>query len=228
MKQKIKQYFIKKDWTFRRKIELSFLTLSSVSIIAVFFALINLFRLSDNNTETTKQYVIPSEKLHEIYEAFQLQQYHLMKFSIPEFKDKFQANIQVVQQTRKLIDSLLIELKNVATDENIKQYSDDIEKTFKEYNNLVVDATLSAAAMQDFEMASTIAATSGYEIGNKLKASIQNIFDYLNEKKEGLDQSTNNILTFSIYFIAFMVVVGTILFFITFRKTIPSLVKPVN
>uniref|UniRef100_A0A832DGS1 HAMP domain-containing protein n=1 Tax=Ignavibacterium album TaxID=591197 RepID=A0A832DGS1_9BACT len=228
MKQKIKQYFINKDWTFRRKIELSFFTLSAVSTIAVFFALINLFRLSDNNTETTKQYVIPSEKLNKIYEAFQHQQFHLMKFSITEFKDQFQANIQDVQSTRKLIDSLLVEFKNVASDENIKQYSDDIEKTFKEYNNLVVDATLSAAAMQDFEMASTIAATSGDEIGNRLKSSIQNIFDYLNVKKESLDQSTNNILTLSIYFIAFMVVVGTILFLITFGKTIPSLVKPVN
>lgn len=228
MKEKIKNYITRKSWTFRRKIEITFFSLSAVSTITIFFALINLFRLSDNNSETIKQYVTPSEKLNKIYEAFQHQQFHLMKFSIPEFKDQFQSNIQDVLSTRKLIDSLLVEFHNVSSEEELKNYCTETEKIFKEYNNLVVDATLSAAAMQDFEMASTIAATSGDEIGNKLKANIQNVFDYLQVQKENLDKSTSNILALSIYFIAFMVIVGTLLFIITFWKTIPSLVKPIK
>lgn len=228
MKEKIKNLINPQNWTFRRKIEYAFFALSAVSTITVIFAFYNLIRLSDNSTETTKQYVIPSEKLNEIYKAFQLQQFHLMKFSIPEFKDKFQENIADVQSNRKLIDSLVLEFKQVASDENIKQYSDEIEKTFNEYNNLVVDATLSAAAMQDFEMASTIAATSGDEISQKLNSTMANIFDYFNIKKAALDNSTKSILTSSIYVVLFMVIVGTLLFLVTFIKTIPSLVKPVN
>lgn len=228
METKLRKLINSKEWTFKRKIKMSFFALSAVSTITIFFALFNLIRLSDNHADTTSEYVIPSEKLNEIFQAFQHQQFHLMKFSIPEFKDMFKQNISDVQSNKKLIDSLIVEFKYLAPDENIKQYSKDIEKTFKEYNNLVVDATLSAAAMQDFEMASTIAATSGEEVGNELKASIQNIFNYLNVKKNNLDKSTNNILQISIYFVVFMVIVGTLLFLYTFLRTIPSLVKPVN
>lgn len=228
MKEKIRKLFSRKERTFKRKIEMSFFALSAVSTIAIVFTLFNLIRLSNNHSETTSQYVIPSEKLNEIYQAFQNQQFNLMKFSIPEFKDQFQTSIRSVQISRKIIDSLVTEFKSIALDKNIKQYSDEIEKTFKEYNNLVVDATLSAAAMQDFEMASAISATSGEEVGNKLKASIQNIFDYLSVKKNGLDKSTNDILTQSIYFVAVMVIFGTLLFIYTFLRTIPSLVKPVG
>lgn len=228
MKEKIKKLLNTKEWTFRRKIEIAFFALAAVSTITIFFALFNLIRLSNNNTETTKQYVIPSEKLNEIYQAFQHQQFHLMKFSIPEYKGKFQENIVDVQTNRKLIDSLVSEFKDAVSDENIRQHSVEIEKTFKEYNNLVVDATLSAAAMQDFEMASTIAASSGDEIGGRLNATMGNIFDYLNMKKNTLDKSTSNILTMSIYFVVLMVIIGTLLFLYTFLKTIPSLVKPVN
>lgn len=228
MKEKITKLLNTREWTFRRKIEFAFFALAAISTITVFFALFNLIRLSDNNTETTRQYVIPSEKLNEIYQAFQHQQFHLMKFSIPEYKEKFHENIIDVQSNKKLIDSLISEFKKFASDENIKQYSDEIEKTFKEYNNLVVDATLSAAAMQDFDMASTIAATSGDEIGGRLNKSIKSIFDYLNVKKTELDNSTSSILTLSIYAIAFMVIIGTFNFLFTFIKIIPSLVKPVN
>ncbi|WP_304130012.1 methyl-accepting chemotaxis protein [Ignavibacterium album] len=228
MKEKIRKIFSSKERTFRRKIEMSFFALSAVSTFAIVFTLFNLIRLSNNHSETTSQYVIPSEKLNEIYQAFQNQQFNLMKFSIPEFKDQFQTSIRSVQISRKIIDSLVTEFKSIALDKNIKQYSDEIEKTFKEYNNLVVDATLSAAAMQDFEMASAISATSGEEVGNKLKVSIQNIFDYLSVKKNGLDKSTNDILTQSIYFVAVMVIFGTLLFMYTFLRTIPSLVKPVG
>lgn len=228
MKEKIKSLLKTREWSFRKKISVSFFALASVSTITIFFALFNLFRLSENNSDTTNQFVKPSKKLNEIYEAFQHQQFHLMKFSIPEYKDQFQLNIKDVQLTRHLIDSLLGDFKTLALDETLKNDAVEIEKTFKEYNNLVVDATLSAAAMQDFEMASTIAATSGDEIGNKLKASIQNIFDYLNINKENLDKSTENTLSISIYFVAFMVIVGTILFLFTFGKIIPSLIKPIN
>lgn len=228
MKEKIKNLLNTKEWTFRKKIGMAFFALAAVSTLTIFFALFNLIRLSENNEETTRQYVIPSEKLNEIYQAFQHQQFHLMKFSIPEYKDKFRENIADVQQNRKLIDSLVLEFKKVASDENIRKYSDEIEKTFKEYNNLVVDATLSAAAMQNFEMASMIASTSGDEIGGRLNQSIRNIFDYLNVKKTGLDNSTSNILTLSIYFIALMVIIGTVHFLFTFVKIIPSLVKPIN
>ncbi|GMU94910.1 methyl-accepting chemotaxis protein [Ignavibacterium album] len=228
MKEKIRKLFSRKERTFKRKIKMSFLVLSVGSFIAVLFALFNLIRLSNNHSETTSQYLIPSEKLNEIYQAFQNQQFNLMKFSIPEFKDQFQTSIKSVQISRKMIDSLVTEFKSIAFDKNIKQYSDEIEKTFKEYNNLVVDATLSAAAMQDFEMASAISATSGEEVGNKLRASIQNIFDYLNVKKNTLDQSTDDILAQSIYFILFMVILGILLVSYTFMKTIPSLVKPVG
>lgn len=228
MKEKIKKLLNTKEWTFRRKIEIAFFALAAVSTLTIFFALFNLIRLSDNNSETTTQYVIPSEKLNEIYQAFQHQQFHLMKFSIPEYKEKFKENIADVQANCKLIDSLIADFKKVASDDNIKQYTDEIEKTFKEYNNLVVDATLSAAAMQDFEMASTIAASSGDEIGGRLNSSIRNIFDYLNVKKTSLDNSTSSILTLSIYVIAFMVIIGTLHFLFTFMKIIPSLIKPVN
>ncbi len=228
MKKTLLKLLNTREWSFRKKIQASFFALAAVATLSICFALFELIELSEINKETERSYVQPFEKLNKIYEVFQHQQFNLIKFSIPEYKSEFQRNIAEVNETRKIIDSLLIEFSKSITDDEVKLYYDEILKTFKEYNNVVVDATLSAAAMQDFEMASMVATTSGEEIGSKLKNSMQVIFDHLNAKKEQLSASTNSVLTTSIYIIVFMMVVGTIHFVITYLKVIPSLMKPIN
>jgi hypothetical protein len=153
-----------KDLTFSNKIRLSILLIASVSTLAIVYSLTNFIAVSNLNKDLNSEYFIPSQKLNQIYKLFLYQQNALMKFSIPEFQDHFNENANVVLDNKKNFDFEVNSLLSELNDEELKSELETLQKTVKEYNSLVVDGTLSAAAMKDFEMSSLIASTSGEEI----------------------------------------------------------------
>ncbi len=151
-----------------------------------------------------------------------------MKFSIPEFQDHFNENANVVLDNKKNFDFEVNSLLSELNDEELKSELETLQKTVKEYNSLVVDGTLSAAAMKDFEMSSLIASTSGEEIGNRLNKHIETIRNYLENRKSSIYQKSEGILDNTIFLVVLFMILGTFAFIISFFKIIPTLIKPVK
>jgi len=217
-----------KNLNFSNKIQLSVFLIASVATIAIIFSLINLIKVSNLNRDLNDKYFIPSEKLNNLYEAFLTQQNALMKFSIPEFQDQFNENANVVIENRKNFDNEIKTFLQFFDDEELKDELKNLQNTVKEYNTLVVDGTLSAATIKDFEMASVIASTSGEEVGGKLNKQIESLKKYLDNRKTAIYSSSESILDNTIIIVITFMVLGTLAFLFTFFKIIPTLIKPVS
>jgi methyl-accepting chemotaxis protein len=216
-----------KNLNFSNKIQLSVFLIAAVATLAIIFSLTNLIRVSNLNKDLNDHYFLPAEKLNHLYESFLTQQNALMKFSIPEFQDQFNENAQVVIENRKHFDAEFNVLLGLFEEGELTEELQTIQNTIKEYNSLVVDGTLSAAAIKDFDMASVIASTSGEEVGNKLDKEIESLKQYLEAKKASIYSDSESILDSTIILVITFMVLGTLAFLFTFFKIIPTLIKPV-
>lgn len=217
-----------KNLNFSSKIRLSVFLIAAVATLAIIFSLTNLFRVSNLNKDLNDHYFLPAEKLNHLYESFLSQQNALMKFSIPEFQDQFNKNAQVVIENRKHFDEEFQTLLGLFEKGELTEELKTIQSTIKEYNTLVVDGTLSAAAIKDFEMAYVIASTSGEEVGGKLNKQIESLKQYLEAKKSSIYNDSETILDNTIILVISFMVLGTLAFLFTFFKIIPTLIKPVS
>lgn len=224
---KILNLFGFKNLNFSNKIQLSVFLIAAVATFAIILSLANLIRVSNLNKDLNDHYFLPAEKLNHLYESFLTQQNALMKFSIPEFQDQFNENAQVVIENRKHFDAEFNVLIGLFEDGELTEELQTIQKTIKEYNSLVVDGTLSAAAIKDFDMASVIASTSGEEVGNKLDKEIESLKQYLETKKASIYSNSESILESTIILVIGFMVLGSLAFLFTFFKIIPTLIKPV-
>jgi methyl-accepting chemotaxis protein len=214
--------------TFSNKIQLSVFLIALVATLAIVYSLTNFIRVSDLNKNLNQKYFIPAEKLSHIYEAFLIQQNALMKFSIPEFQGEFSENAKVVLENKKHFETEINNFLSYFEKGEMEEQLKELKNTVKQYNSLVVDGTLSAAAVQDFEMASVIASTSGEEVGGKLLNQIESFKKYLESKKTTIYNHSESILDNTIVFVISFMVVGSLAFIFTFFKIIPTLVKPVS
>lgn len=217
-----------RELSFTNKIQFSVFLIAGVATLAIIFSLTNLFRVSNLNKDLNTEYFTPADKLNQLYKSFLIQQNSLMKFSIPEFQDQFNENAKIVIENRKNFEKELNALLQFFENGELKEELQNLQNTVKEYNSLVVDGTLSAAAIQDFEMASVIASTSGEEVGGRLDKQIDFLRKYLDNKKETIYNKSESILNFTIVLVISFMVLGTIAFFFTFFKIIPILLKPVS
>ncbi len=217
-----------KNLNFSNKIRLSVFLIAAVATFAIVFSLTNFIKVSNLNKELNDLYFLPSEKLNRLYYSFLTQQNALMKFSIPEFQDQFNENAQVVIENRKNFDSELNTLLTYFKGNNLTDELELLQNTVKEYNSLVVDGTLSAAAIKDFEMASMIASTSGEEVGGKLEKQIASLKKVLESKKESIYNQSESILDTTILFVIIFMIFGSIAFLFTYFKIVPTLIKPVE
>lgn len=216
-----------KNLNFSNKIRLSVFLIAAVATLAIIFSLANLIRVSNLNKDLNDHYFLPAEKLNHLYESFLTQQNALMKFSIPEFQDQFNENAQVVLENRKHFDAEFNVLLGLFEEGELTEELLTIQNTIKEYNSLVVDGTMSAAAIKDFDMASVIASTSGEEVGNKLDKEIESLKQYLEAKKASIYNDSESILDSTIILVITFMVLGSLAFLFTFFKIIPTLIKPV-
>lgn len=217
-----------KNLTFSNKIQVSVFLISAVATLAIVYSLINLIRVSKLNTELNEKYFKPAEKLSHIYESFLYQQNALMKFSIPEFQGQFNENAKIVAENKKHFDSELNAFLGFFSEGEIEEELKTLQNTVRQYNSLVVDGTLSAAALQDYEMASIIASTSGEEVGNNLKNQIESLKSYLENRKSSIYGQSEGILNETITLVISFMIIGTFAFVFTFFKILPTLIKPVS
>lgn len=117
-------------------------------------------------------------------------------------------------------DSLLADI--------FEEHSQNFDKILNEYFGNVVDGTLSAAAMKDFEMASYIATTSGEELRLRFIKELEEVRQHIEKRKEELEAEVNTIMSRTIAMIIIGMIIGTLTFLITFFKIIPTLIKPVR
>lgn len=97
-----------------------------------------------------------------------------------------------------------------------------------EYFGLVVDGTLSAAAMKDFEMSSFIATTSGEELRVKFENELTEIKTHISAHREELESEVSAIMSRTIAMIIVGMIIGSLAFLFTFFKLIPTLTKPIR
>ncbi len=217
-----------KNISFRTKIQASFFVLAAISTILVVNDLYHFFQFFRINEELNQKIIVSREYLTEAQSEFQRLQFYLLKFSIPGFEDQFDQNFEAVDKHKKKIFETMTLIKDSSFADIFGEHSLKFDKIFNEYFGSVVDGTLSAAAMKDFEMASYIAATSGEEIRIKFEAELAQVLKSIDKQKAGLEVEVSSIKSTTIILIIVGMIVGTIAFLFTFLKLIPALTKPIE
>jgi methyl-accepting chemotaxis protein len=217
-----------KDISFKAKIQSSFFILAAIATIMVSNDLYQFYRASEINQELYHQVILPKNKLTEIESKFQNLQFTLLKFSIPGFEDQFEKNIKAINTCKSTITKSVHALEDSVAYATVFENGKTLKSILKEYYEIVVDGTLSAAAMHDFEMASGIATTVGEDDRVRLNDEIDLMKKKLEERRVVLESSVNELISTSMMLIIIGMCLGGVIFLLTFFRVIPSLTRPVN
>ncbi len=217
-----------KDISFKVKIQAAFFVIAVISTIMVVNDLYHFFQLSRISENLNNKIIVSRDYLTDVQNEFQDLQFYLLKFSIPGFENQFEQNFQNVEATKKRISHTMSLIKDSTLSEIFAGHTQKLDKIINEYFGLVVDGTLSAAAMKDFEMASFIATTSGEELSAKFDKQLKEVRKNIDLSKEKLESEVTSIMSRTITFIIIGIIIGTIIFLFTFFRIIPELTKPVN
>jgi methyl-accepting chemotaxis protein len=217
-----------RDKSFKAKIQASFFLIAAIATIMVIKDLYHFFQLRRISETLNQKIIISRDQLTDIHTDFQDLQCSLLKFSIPGFQNEFENNFKSVDKSKKKISESIVLIKDSSLAEIYEGHSVNLENIMNEYFGLVVDGTLSAAAMKDFEMSSFIATTSGEELRTKFEKEMDEIKTHINKSKDELESEVSTIMSRTIAMIIVGMIIGTIAFLFTFFKLIPTLTKPVR
>lgn len=217
-----------KDISFKVKVQAAFFVIAAISTIMVGNDLYHFFQLSRISENLNNKIIVSRDYLTDVQSEFQDLQFYLLKFSIPGFENEFEQNFQNVDETKKRISHTMSLIKDSTLSEIFAGHTQKLDKIINEYFGLVVDGTLSAAAMKDFEMASFIATTSGEELSAKIDKELKEVRNNIDLNKEKLESEVSSIMSRTITLIIIGIIIGTIIFLFTFFRIIPELAKPVN
>lgn len=217
-----------KDLSFKVKIQASFFIIAAISTILVVNDLYHFYQLSRINDTLNNEIIVSREHLNSLKSEFQNLQLTLLKFSIAGFEDQFESNFKSVEQSKKNIYNSVSLIKDSSLTELFEKRSETINTMVGEYFGLVVDGTLSAAAMKDFEMASYIATTSGEEVRKKIEKELSEIETDIDNDKEELKAEVTGIMSRTMILIIVGMLMGTLAFLVVFFKVIPAMLKPVK
>jgi methyl-accepting chemotaxis protein len=216
-----------KNVSFKAKIQTAFFVIAVISTVMVVNDLYHFFQLSKINETLNKKIIVSREHLTDIQNEFQRLQFYLLKFSIPGYENQFDANFEAVNRHKTRIIEKMVSIKDSSLTDVFNEHTQNFDKIFNEYFGSVVDGTLSAAAMKDFEMASYIATTSGEDLRKKFEVEMAAIMLDLNKTKAELESTVSSIMSTTILMIVIGMVIGTLAFLFTFFKLIPALTKPI-
>lgn len=217
-----------KDVSFKVKIQFAFFVIASISTVMVVNDLYHFFQLSRISNTLTNKIIVSRGHLTNMQSDFQELQLQLLKFSIPGFEDQFESNFQAVDDSKRRISETMSLIKDSTLADIFADHTVKFDEIINEYFGLVVDGTLSAAAMKDFEMASFIATTSGEDIRARFINELKGIREHLETEKSELEAEVGTIMSRTIAMIIIGMVVGTLAFLVTFFKVIPALIKPIR
>ena len=217
-----------KDLSFKRKLQIAFFLVSLIATVMLLNDMYQNIKINNQKNEMYNEAVVPKQKIDEIFVQFKYLQFTLMKFSIPDFKNDFKTNIKDVTAAKIKIDTTLNYLIATLKNEEIQKRLAGIKKVWQNYKGVVADGILSAAAMQDYEMAAMIVTTSGETEGVKIVKVFEEIESSLTSKNDELNASMSNDISNSKYYILIGMILGTLVFLFTFFKIIPNLIKPIH
>lgn len=216
------------DIKFKTKLRLSYLLIGAVCTIVIANDLVQMFRINQIKDEIYSEYIAPSNKVDEIFSEFRSLQNILLKFSIPSFEENIDENLKTLYKGKAIIDTALIKLQEEYKGTEIEQYLTTIGKGWSDYKTLVIDGTISAAMMKDYELAAIVATTSGEEIGQILQNDFGEINKFLTTKGELLNQELSDIVSTSRIVILIGMILGTLLFLFAILKMTAMLTKPIE
>ncbi len=217
-----------KNIKFVRKIQGGFLLLAAISTIIVASGYIHLNKTYSIKKDLFTEYVVPTQKVDQMYADFQSIQYLMMQFSMPGFSSAFQANANKLTILKTSVDSSLSFLLAANLSDSVKNELTEVSNIWKDYKNIVVDAIVSASVTGNYEMASDIATTSGEEVGNKLHAKFDSVTSGLKKKADMLNTSMEDAVNQAIIFTIGGAVTGSLIFFISAFFIAPAITKPIN
>lgn len=214
--------------SFKSKIRAAFFVIAGLGTLIAGNDLMQFMRFSKINETLIQKIIVSRDHLNELNDKFMELHFFLLKFSIPGFEDKFDETFTQVDERKKSIIRSLGAIKDSSLHEIMQSYPIEFDKIFNEYFGLVVDGTLSAAAMKDFEMSSEIATSIGEESRIKFEKTLATITNEIDNRKNLLEAEVSSMLSRSLITIIIGMILGTLAFLFTFLKIIPKLLSPVN
>ncbi|MFZ6031784.1 MAG: HAMP domain-containing methyl-accepting chemotaxis protein [Melioribacter sp.] len=217
-----------KNLKFKTKLRVSYIILGAICTAVIGNDLYQMFKINDYKDQIYADYIAPSNEVDKIYREFEGLKNTLLKFSIPSFEPELNSNLTKLSKSKEVIDSALANLTQKYAGTSIEEDLTSINKSWSDYKSLVIDGTISAAAIKDYELAAVVATTSGEEIGEQILSNFKNLKDNLTQKGEALNSNLSDAVSSSRLVIFFGIAFGTVFFFFVFFYMVKSLMKPVQ
>lgn len=217
-----------KNLKFKAKLRVSYFILGALCTIVILNDLVQMFRINNFKDQIYSDYISPSNDVDQIYREFEGIKNTLLKFSIPSFETQLEKNLKSLDKMKNSIDTSLAKLLEKYKNTDIEKDLIEVNKSWKDYKSLVIDGTISAAAIKDYEIAAEVATTSGEEIGEKMLSNFRNLKNNLSAKGETLNTNLSEAITSSRIVIFAGMIAGLLFFIYAFTKIVSSLTKPVE
>ncbi|MEG8945539.1 HAMP domain-containing methyl-accepting chemotaxis protein [Rosettibacter firmus] len=217
-----------KNLKFKAKLRVSYFILGAICTIVILNDLVQMYKINNYKNQIYIDYISPSNDIDLIFREFEGIQNTLLKFSIPSFESQLDKNLSTLNQTKTLIDSSLSELLNKYKGTDVERDLNEVKKSWNEYKSLVIDGTISAAAIKDYEIAAEIATTSGEETGKKMLSNFNTLKQNLQSKGESLNTKLSDAVISSRIVIFGGMIAGLLFFLYAFTKLVSSLIKPIE
>lgn len=217
-----------RDITFRAKIQTTLFAVAVIATLMVVNNLINFYTITSINEALNTKIIVSRDHLSQLKTEFQDLQLNLLKFSITGFEDQFNTNFKRVEKDKQKILEVMNILRDSTMREIFENNSKDLDGILNEYFGLVVDGTLSAAAMKDFEMASYIATSSGEELSKKFNDQLNEVTSNIEKLKSEYEEQAQMTMSRALIGMIAGMIIGTLVFLISFFKIIPTMTKPVR
>ena len=211
-----------------RKIQISFLLIAVVSTVIAVSSYFQMNSTESQKSALFKDFLTPEHKIYLMYNQFKDIKFVLSKVASPSFASDIDKNIKFINSSKASVDSSFKYFSSMQFDPKINNEIKDINKTWVNYKNVVIDAILSAGLMKDFEMASVITTTSGEQIANEMEAKFSDVQKYLSDKREHIDKNISDGLSFSKVIIIIGMLIGTLAFLLSTFYIAPLITKPIH
>jgi len=213
---------------FVRKIQFGFALLGAIASIVLVINLWKLLEVSGMKDQIYQDYIIPQEKVYNIYADVQVLQTILNQMTHKEYAGEFNSSLQEFEQIKARIDKSIDALLKSELRDDVKANVKQIKAMWAKYKSEAADATLSAVMIQEYEMAADIAITSGKEFGGKLVKKFSEVKNGLSKKSEVLNASVDSSIRSALIFTFAGAVGGTAVLIFSIFFLAPAITKPIN
>ncbi|MBU1099260.1 MAG: HAMP domain-containing protein [Bacteroidetes bacterium] len=231
----MKQYLAKRgliarfnDLKFIRKIQLGFFFIAGISTLIAVNDFVQITSFETVKDSLFEDFISPKENISQIYTEFQKIQFIMLKFSIAEFEDNFDADMAEFEQRKKILDEKLLALREMKLDEGTMTSLESIAEIWSNYKNVVADAIISASVTRNFEFAAIIATTSGEEVGSQLVGEFDLIVETLDKKAAQIDVSVSEDVSNARIYITVGMALGAFAFFVCTLWLAPIITNPIK